>query len=324
MAAQKNQRGIRIPEDVKAFVKMDYKKFKKKNKKYFSSKKEMKKDYYSELLYNLAETIDFLLKFKHRQNEEIQRIKTEAYRQIAGKEESPAFIKYIIKIVKEDGVEEIPNMEYFPIILSEIISDINKANAAAKKENPEAALYDASELYELNYLILKKKLKKAAKKGINEDVALDVLSVIPTNDAMKYSKYFRAKSVLEILYTHAAKKQIDFKKVIKLLVDEENYDVFISYALQERKEKVQKFNENQKTFFNEVTSWVFEELEEMDISTIRAIIENYVKTRKQDDMAGKDGNRRYFLSSLPADDFPNICKVVEQMKNKNSDYEKYL
>ena len=185
-------------------------------------------------------------------------------------------------------------------------------------------MYDASELYELNYLILKKKLKKAAKKGINEDVALDVLSVIPTNDAMKYSKYFRAKSVLEILYMHAAKKQIDFKKVIKLLVDEENYDVFISYALQERKEKVQKFNENQKTFFNEVTSWVFEELEEMDISTIRAIIENYVKTRKQDDMAGKDGNRRYFLSSLPADDFPNICKVVEQMKNKNSDYEKYL
>ena len=31
MAAQKNQRGIRIPEDVKAFAKMDYKKFKKKN-----------------------------------------------------------------------------------------------------------------------------------------------------------------------------------------------------------------------------------------------------------------------------------------------------
>ena len=39
MAAQKNQRGIRIPEDVKAFVKMDYKKFKKKNKKFHLKKK---------------------------------------------------------------------------------------------------------------------------------------------------------------------------------------------------------------------------------------------------------------------------------------------
>ena len=100
--------------------------------------------------------------------------------------------------------------------------------------------------------------------------ALDVLSVIPTNDAMKYSKYFRAKSVLEILYMHAAKKQIDFKKVIKLLVDEENYDVFISYALQERKEKVQKFNENQKTFFNEVTS-----NPSIPISNVIAITSNF-------------------------------------------------
>lgn len=324
MAAQKKHRGIRIPENVKEFTKMNFKEFKKENKEYHSSKKKLKKLYFYDMLYLLSDTIDFLLRYKHIQSEEIQKIKSRAYSQLAGKDDSTDFIKFITKVVKEEGIESVENIEYFPIILSEIITDINKANASAKSADPEAAQFDATEFYELNYLILKKKLKKAAKKGIDEDVALDVLCVIPTNDAMKYSKYFRAKSVLEILYSHAAKKNIDFKKIVKLLIDKEYYDIFISYALQERKEKVQKFNEKQKSFFNDVTTWVFEELEDMDSSTIRSILENYIKTRRQDDMAGKDGNRRYFLSSLPEDDFPNICKIVEQLKNKNSENEKYL
>lgn len=323
MAAQK-RREIRIPEDAKAFIKMDFKKFKKKNKNYYDSKKEMKRDYFSELLYNLSGTIDFLLRYKHVPEENMQAFKCEAYTQLAGKKESPAFIKYISEVIKEDGVESIPNMDLFPIILSEIISDINRTNEEEKKKDPEAAQFDASELYDLNSLILKKKLKKAAKKGIDEDIAIDVLSIIPCDEAMKYSKYFRVKSLLEALYFHAKTKEVNFEKVVKLVIDEEYYDTMISYALQERKEKYQKFNDSQRRLFNQITNWVFEELEEMDKSTIQLIIENYVKARKKDNAAGKDGNRRYFLSSLPEEDFPHICKVVEQIKNKDPEAEKFL
>ena len=126
------------------------------------------------------------------------------------------------------------------------------------------------------------------------------------------------------MYFHSKTKKIDFKNVIKLLIDEEYYDVIISYALQERKEKFQKFNESQKVFFNDISSWVFDELEEMDKSTIESILKTYVKSRKRDDEANKDGNRRYFISSLPDSMYPKICKIVEKMEKEDSTVEKYL
>lgn len=322
--AQQNKRKIRIPEEVHSFAKMDFKKFKKKNKDYYDSKKELKQSYFSELLYDLADTIVFLVRNSHIQDEKVQEVKNACYCQLSGKKESPAFIKYISKVIKEDGVESIPNIQFFPIILHDIISDINAYNEKVKKENPDAEVFDASELYELDNLILKKKLKKAAKKEIDEDLAFDLLSIIPCNDAMKFSPYFRIKSIFEIMYFHSKTKKIDFKNVIKLLIDEEYYDVIISYALQERKEKFQKFNESQKVFFNDISSWVFDELEEMDKSTIESILKTYVKTRKRDDEANKDGNRRYFISSLPDSMYPKICKIVEKMKKEDSTVEKYL
>lgn len=322
--AQQNNRKIRIPEEVERFAKMDFKKFKKKNKDYYDSKKELKKSYFSELLYDLADTIVFLIRNSHKQDEKIREIKNACYCQLSGKDESPAFIKYIYSAVKEEGVDSIPNIELFPIILHDIISDINEYNAKVKKEDPSAEVFDASELYDLSMLILKKKLKKAAKKGIDEDVSFDVLSIIPCDEAMKFSPYFRVKSIFEILYFHSKTKKLDFKKIIKLLIREEYYDVIISYALQERKEKFQKFNENQKVFFNDISSWVFDELEEMDKSTIENILKTYVKTRKRDDEANKDGNRRYFISSLPESMYPKICKIVEKLKKEDSTIEKYL
>ena len=324
MAQQNQRKKVRIPEEVEYFSKRKFKKFKKKNKDYYDSKKELKEAYFSEILYDVPKVIEFLLRFSHIQSDEVKEIKSRCYEQFSGKPESPAFIKYITKLVKADGNEAIPNIEYFPIILHEIISDINRYNEEAKKENPEAEVFDASELYELSNVILKKKLKKAKKKGIDDAVAFDCLPVIPTEDAMKFSPYFRIKSVFEIMYLHAKTKQIDFKKMMDLLLDGEYYDIVISFALQERKEKFQKFNEQQKSFFNDISEWVFNELEDMDKKTIENIIQTYIKTRKRDAEQNKDGNRRYFISSLPETSYPKICKAVERIKNSDETAEKYL
>ena len=227
MAQQNQRKKVRIPEEVEYFSKRKFKKFKKKNKDYYDSKKELKEAYFSEILYDVPKVIEFLLRFSHIQSDEVKEIKSRCYEQFSGKPESPAFIKYITKLVKADGNEAIPNIEYFPIILHEIISDINRYNEEAKKENPEAEVFDASELYELSNVILKKKLKKAKKKGIDDAVAFDCLSVIPTEDAMKFSPYFRIKSVFEIMYLHAKTKQIDFKKMMDSY--EDFFDEYIEF-----------------------------------------------------------------------------------------------
>ena len=98
----------------------------------------------------------------------------------------------------------------------------------------------------------------------------------------------------------------------------------IAFALQERKEKFQRFNDSQKAFFNDISSWVFDELEDMDKASIEQILKTYIKTRQKDKRDGKDGNRRYFISSLPEEMYGKICKVVEKIKNEDSEAEKFL
>ena len=100
--------------------------------------------------------------------------------------------------------------------------------------------------------------------------------------------------------------------------------IIISYALQERKEKFKGFNDVQMKFVVETNEWIFDQLEDMDDHEIKQIIENYIRVRSKDAAQGKDGNRRYFLSSLPESDYPNITRVIKMIKNNNPDAEKYL
>lgn len=314
---------IRIPDEVKEFGKMKYKKYKKENKEYFDSKKELKENYYSALTYNLQYVIDFLVQKRHIQEDNVQDAKNKCYAQIAG-EEGEGFVKYLTKAYKNGDLDGMQNIELLPILLYEMIAEINKQNQIRKSENPEAALYDPSDLYNLAELILKKKLKKFAKKEVNENLAFDLLCVVPCKKAMKYSQYFRIKSVFDLMYQHAAKEKVDFKKVIKLLFKGE-YDIeIINYALQERKEKCEKFNASQKALFNDINEWVFNTLEDMNKDIIEDIISTYIKTRKRDASRGRDGNRRYFLSSLPETMYPRICKAVNKAKSQDASVSKYL
>ena len=77
-------------------------------------------------------------------------------------------------------------------------------------------------------------------------------------------------------------------------------------------------------FVVETNEWIFDQLEDMDDHEIKQIIENYIRVRSKDATQGKDGNRRYFLSSLPESDYPNITRVIKMIKNNNPDAEKYL
>ena len=62
----------------------------------------------------------------------------------------------------------------------------------------------------------------------------------------------------------------------------------------------------------------------MDVDEVEKIIKAYINARKRDDEAGKDGARRYTLSSLSEQDYSKIVKVVNRIKANNPNVEKYL
>lgn len=323
MSNRKNrQRNGGIPSSVRNFADISFKAYKKDNKGFFDSKKELKEDYFSTLSLDLPDVITWVIRNGHVQTPEVQEYKNKCYAKLAGDEgRGPAFIKYLTKYLKTDMLIE--NIELFPIILHEIISDILQYNEE-HKDKPEELLEKPDELFALYELILKKRIKKAKKNGIPEDLIFDLLGIMPCKEAVEYSGFFRVRGIFDILYKYAETQPVPFANVIEFLFDENDYRYVIGYALQERRDKTKTFTETQKKLFNDINEWIFPRLEELDKSDIRDIIENYIGVRKRDAANGKDSVRRYYISSLPVSLYPRIGKAVEQIKANDAEAEKYL
>ena len=319
-----NNRGnnqVVIPDEVKCFATWDRETYHKQVKGAYS-KKEEKKYFWDDKLICLGPTIDFLCRYGSiRDNQKVQDIKDQSYAQFCDRDQK--LVKKIIKTIKNGDGEVIENLQYLPIILREIMTDALKYKDELEKEGVEPVPIEG--MSELCELILKKKIKKLVKKGIPDNLAYDVLLVMPEKDALKYNRFTRVKMLFDVLYMYAGKNiQIDVPTIFKAVIDVNDYPMVISYALQERKEKTKGFNDNQMKFFVDVNEWIFDQMEDMDDSDIRRIIEKYVAARKRDAMNGNDSNRRYFLTSLPSEDYPNVCRIITEIKNKDAEAEKYL
>ena len=57
---------------------------------------------------------------------------------------------------------------------------------------------------------------------------------------------------------------------------------------------------------------------------IESIVKIYINGRRKDEAQGKDGNRRYALSSLSETDYPRINKVITAMIANDDNIKKYL
>lgn len=318
MANETKSKKIRINDDVKDFAKMTLKKFKKENDDFYESKKETKLSYYMYLIDLLPDVIEFVTKYGHVQQQDVQDMKTLIYQKLTDYD----FIKVLKKEIKNKN--KIKNIKLLPIIINEILAEAKRVNDQRLAEDKNAEIYKMEDIQELLELILKKKLKKFAKAGIDKATSVDVLATIPCDDALNISQFYRIKSFYDCLYEHVKGVAIPFEKIMELIVDEEYYPLFVSFALLERKERFSKFTEAQKTLYVDISSWCFKVMESSKSDTIKSIINVYINGRKRDDSQGKDSNRRYNLSTLVPDDYPKITKVINAMLSHDESIKKYL
>ena len=315
-----NRRPVEIPEQGKAFAKWDRETYHKQVKGSYS-KKDEKKYFWEDKMICLGPAILFLCKFGNSQDPKIKEIKDLSYAQFCDRDQK--LVKKIIKTIKKGESDYIENLTYLPIILREIMTDATKYKEELIKSGEEPVPIEG--MCELSELILKKRIKKLVKKGIPENLAYDVLLIVPEKDALKFNRYGRVRQLFDVLYLYAGNNiNFEVETLFDALIDKNDYPVVISYALQERKEKTKSFNDVQMKFFVDTNEWIFDQLEEMDDHDIRNIIENYIRIREKDAAQGKDGNRRYFLSSLPESDYPNVTRIIKSIKNNKPEAEKYL
>ena len=296
------------------------KKFAKKEHIDYDGKKERNELFYSYLLDYFPDTVEYLVRYGHIKNDKVQEIKDKADVHLA----SSMFIEKLTKSVKKN--EDIENIKLFPILLREYIIATNKYNIEGKESGDNSFVEKSTDdLYKLIKVIMKKKLKKFKKAGIDDDLALDMVSIIPTCDILSFNQRFYLRMFFNYVYEHAKTKTVDFEKLAKLVFKEEYYPLVITFALLERKEKYATLNDSQKALYLKISDWAFNTMEnDMDVDEIERIIKAYINGRKRDDEAGKDGVRRYTLSSLSEQDYSNIVKVVNRIKANNPNVEKYL
>ncbi len=314
--SNKQNKGFRIPEDVKLFASLTEKKYMKKYADDYSSKKEKRKAYYEMLIGELPEVIKLLVYYS--QVKEVQEIKHDIYERLFDKK----LIKKITKLI-DDDMDEIENILLFPIVIYDVIKEAAIQHAKEKAEDPEAKDFDLSDLISLSNKILRKKMKKLEKNGISKELAFDCLSVVPSTKVLEKGIY-RMRILMNVLYTHAKTEEVKIEPIMKYVVTSNYYSVIIAYLLLERKSEYVNLDDKQKEFFNKVTDWVFNTMEEMDKNEIKQILVSYFNTRKSDKAKNKDSNRRFFLSSLPENEFPNITKVIAKLKDVDSSIEEFL
>lgn len=314
-----NKDQVRIHDDAREFAKLSFKKYRKKYGNDYDKKKECETGFFLYLIDLLPRTIEFVVKYGYIQNPEVQETKNGIYCKLVDED----FIKILKKEVK--GGNRIENIKWLPIIIKDILQQTNKQNTELLAEDPNAKIYDMSDLVELSQLILKKKLKKFNKAAINGNLAFDVLSVIPNESVLGSSQNYRIHMFLNTLYEHAKTETIPFKQIMELIVGEEYYPIFIVFALLERKEKFGQLNDSQKAFYLDVTNWVFDVMENhLSKEQLVETINTYARARKRDDARGNDANRRYHLASLVETDYPKITSVVKKIIANDDSMSKYL
>lgn len=315
----RKDRNVTINDDAKEFAKSTLKRYKKNNGDYFDSKKELRSSYAMYLIDLLPDTIEFIVKYGYINKPEIQEVKTGVFQKLT----DPDFIKVINKEIKNDN--KIKNIKLMPIIINEILREAKKLNDQRLAENPNAEIYDMTDLVELSRLILKKKLKKFEKAGINMNLAFDILSIIPNDTVLNSSQFYRVHAFYDCIYEHAKSIAVPFGEIMDILVDEDYYPLFITFALLERKEKFTKLTDSQKALYLEISNWCFKIMEkDLKKEEIESIVKIYINGRRKDEAQGKDGNRRYALSSLSETDYPRINKVITAMIANDDNIKKYL
>lgn len=313
-----DRKEFKIPDEVKKLAKLSFKKFKKTDGDYYDSKKDLRKAYYAQIVDLLPAAIALIIKYGHI--EAVKEVKELIYEKIT----DPKFVKYLRKEIKAGS--EFDNMILLPTIIYDIVGEAHKAAEAAKADDPDTeTTFDVDDLVQVSRDILKKKIKKLTKAGVDEAVAFDVLSVIPTTKILAKSQQYHIRRFFTVLYEHAKTKEIKFEKIMKEVFKDGDYvNSVITFALLERKEKIANFTDTQKKLFNDITEYCFSTMEDMKKDEIYDILKSYTDVRKRDESQGKDTNRRYYISSLPESDYPRILKAVDRLCDTDEKLKKYF
>ena len=315
MSKDNKKREFKIPKEVKNFL-MPFKKWRKDNA-FYESKKDARKAYYTEKLEWMGESvIPLLVSYGYRQ--EVIEIKNDLYEGLS----DPEFVKVATKAVKKgDGFE---NQSLYAVLVQDMAEALAKQARVESAKTGETVVTDIDDMIELSKMVLEKKIKKAKKVGIDEATAFSVLSILPDtsildihNDNRCNKKFYFYRKLINCLYSLAKDKPlcVPVGEIIEFVFrkGDDFIPSFIVCAMLERKERYNSLNKTQQEVYDQLTTWAFSKLETYDKETITAALRLYYNWRKDDAANNRDSQRRYYVSSLPENEYPKTVACMNKI-----------
>ena len=331
------EKKIKVPKSV-LDLRMSPKKFAKKNnikvsgkglskKERKNAKKRLTEAYAEHAIEGLNKAVKILA--EHPEGKKINKVKEGVDNIIS----NPEAMKRIAKLY-EKNPDNYPNMIFLPHMIMTTIAYYS-SDAISDEEKEIAESLDKEALAKFCEKILKKQIKRYKNMGLDEEIAFQLATVIPTAKLFKNNRKWY-KRLIQQMYDMAVVSEVDVDAVLKAITKVDKNRVinkkdflegfFSEFILQRSTNKTHSYTDNQKDLHESLIERTVIYLDNMKSRRLKDLLKQYIKRRKTAEEYKNDTKRviKFIDHANSNSSYSNIKAVVQELIADNSSNELYL
>lgn len=246
---------------------------------------------------------------------------------------NPAVMNRVAKIYKKHP-DNYNNLIFLPNMIMNTLIYYSQENLSDEEKEIGKAL-DKDELVTFCEKILKKQIKKYKKMGLEEKIAFQIATIIPTAKLFRGNRHWY-KTLIQALYNIAETEEVEIDDIIKAVIKIDKKKAiskkdflegfFSEFILQKNTNKSAKFTDTQKELHNALVERALVYLDNLKSKKLREILKTYIKRRKTAEEYKNDTKRVIKFTDHANSNSPytNIKKVVTDLIETKSENELYL
>lgn len=242
-------------------------------------------------------------------------------------------MKKVAKLYRKNP-ESYPNMIFLPHMIMNTLIYFNSENIS-EEEKEIAKSLDTEALIEFCEKILKKEIKRYKNRGLDQDTAYQLATVIPTTKLFKNNREWY-KRLIKQMYDIASATEVDIDTIIKAVIKIDKKGAiskkdfmegfFSEFILQKSSNKNHTFTDTQKELHEGLIERTLVYLDGLKSRKLKEILKQYIKRRKTAESYKNDTKRviKFIDHANSNSPYTTIKSVVQELIADNSANELYL
>lgn len=246
---------------------------------------------------------------------------------------NPEIMKRIAKIYKKNP-DEYTSLKFLPYMIMNTLT-YYKQEGLSDEEKAKGEALDAEALISFCEKILKKEIKRYKNRGLSNEVAFQIATVIPTTKLFKNNRTWY-KRLIQTMYDIAASETVDIDDILKAVINVDKKGgitkkefmegFFTEFIMQRTSNKQAKFTDNQKDLHEGLIERALVYMNDLKPRKLREMIKTFIKRRKKAEEYKNDGKRviKFIDHANSNSPYTNIKDCVQSLISDNANNEIYL